>query len=321
MNTDEYFSEWLSDQKLDLAKSTYESWTIYVNKHLIPWFRKNANDLSAVCARDIKDYIKYKRTSGRLDGQSGGLSAVSVKKHLSIIRQCLDSAVVDGYLTSNPAKSVHQRRQKSPVSERTVMLDPVQANNMLEAFKGHWLFPVVAITLFYGLRRSEVLGLQWSSVDFINNEIRIEHTVVKNLTIEEKDTTKTLGSCASFGMLPNIRTLLLDLYEKRNKKSKYVFCREDGTFLLPDTVTRAFKNHLKKCHLPQMRFHDLRHSTASILLYSGWDLEKIKIWLRHADIETTSNIYLHFGRGTKKIISDMAKNVMSFDLSEPSQNP
>lgn len=319
MTTADYMAEWLSDQEIDLERSTFESWGIYINKHLIPWFEKHSNDLSSVSARDVKDYIRYKRTSGRLDGKSGGLSPASVKKHLSIIRQCLDSAVVDGYLSSNPARSVHLRRLKSPVSDNAVMLSPEQSNNMLEAFRGHWLFPLVAVTLFYGLRRSEVVGLRWSSVDFINNEIRIDHTVVKNLTIEEKDTMKTEGSRATFDMLPIIREILLDLYNNRTVKSEYVFCRSDGTHLRPDTVTRSFEKHLEKCHLPKMRFHDLRHSTASMLFYYGLDLEEIKIWLRHSDIETTSNIYVHFGRGRKKIISDKAKEAMTFSVFEPKQ--
>ena len=61
---------------------------------------------------------------------------------------------------------------------------------------------------------------------------------------------------------------------------------------------------MKKMGLPKMRFHDLRHSTASILFDSGLPLEEVKDWLRHSDIETTSNIYLHYGKARRKLVSD-----------------
>ena len=71
--------------------------------------------------------------------------------------------------------------------------------------------------------------------------------------------------------------------------------------LRPDFITKSFQKHLVKSGLPKMRFHDLRHSTASILFDRGLELENVKNWLRHSDIETTSNIYLHYGRGRNKL--------------------
>lgn len=71
----------------------------------------------------------------------------------------------------------------------------------------------------------------------------------------------------------------------------------------PDCVTRSFQRALKRHDLPVMRFHDLRHSTASILFDKGWDPESVKSWLRHADIETTSNIYLHISNGRKRLMA------------------
>lgn len=72
-------------------------------------------------------------------------------------------------------------------------------------------------------------------------------------------------------------------------------------------MTRSFQRALKRHNIPKMRFHDLRHSTASVLFDKGWDLESVKSWLRHADIETTSNIYLHISNGRKRLMAkDMA---------------
>lgn len=303
MTTSEYFSQWVEEQKTELQRSTYESITIYFHRHIIPWFRANANDLSQLTAKNVRDYIHYIKIGGRLDGKAGGLGQASVKKHLSMIRQALDSAVIDGYIIANPAKSVRLKRTTQPYSDKTVMLTAEEANRLLTTFRGHRLYALVMITLYYGLRRSEVLGLKWSAVDFEHNELRIDHTIVKNLTIEEKDCTKTAGSRAVFDLLPQVRDILLSMKQNQNGDD-YIFVDQNGKVLRPDTVTRAFQKHLKKCGFPKMRFHDLRHSTASVLFDSGMSLEEVKMWLRHTDIETTSNIYLHYGRGRKKITSD-----------------
>ena len=77
---------------------------------------------------------------------------------------------------------------------------------------------------------------------------------------------------------------------RQYKKSDYVFTWEDGTLNRPDYTTRSFQRVLKKHNLPKMRFHDLRHSTASILYDKGWDLKDIQSWLRHSSIDVTSDI-------------------------------
>ena len=249
----------------------------------------------------VLTYTRVKLASGRLDGKGGGLSLVSVKKHLSVLKQALNDAVAFGYITSNPALPIRLPKRKSAVTERTVMLTVEEAQQVIDAFKGHNLFPAVVITLYYGLRRSEVLGLRWSSIDFEKNQMTIDHTVVKNLTIVEKDSVKTESSKRTFELIPEIREMLLKLKAERTTDSDYICVWEDGRLMRPDYVTRGFQRVLKSHGLKRMRFHDLRHSTASILFGMGWSLEDVKQWLGHSDIETTSNIYLHYGR-TRQIL-------------------
>ncbi len=299
----QYWTQWLEDMRLELQTSTYEAYTVYFNRHIIPFFEARCPTLADISPRIVKEYVNYILTCGRLDGKGGGLSRASVKKHLSLIKQSLNDAVCLEYIPTNPAQAVKLRRQPKPLSDKVVMLKPEEAQRVIDAFRGHILYPLVVIGFYYGLRKSEILGLKWSAIDFDRNELRIEHTVVKSLTIEAKDTTKTEQSRATYELLPDVREMLLQMKSKASAGSEYVCVWPDGRLIRPDYVTKAFKQQLAKHHLPPMRFHDLRHSCASVLFDSGMSLEDVKGWLRHSDIETTSNIYLHYGKQRQKLVS------------------
>ena len=265
---------------------------------------------------DIQRYVNAKLTSGRLDGKPGGLSPVSVQKHLYIIKQALNDAVLYGYISTNPAIPVRTPRRKTTQSNRTVFLEAEQASKMVSALgDSHAIQAAVLVTLLYGLRRSEILGLRWSSIDFERNTMTIEHTVVKSLTIQAVDDTKTISSHATFELLPEARALLIrQRDETADNHSDYVFSRSDGSVMRPDCLTRSFQRALRRNGLPPMRFHDLWHSTASILFARGWSLEDVKNWLRHADIETTSNIYLHYQQSRKLLVGKDLTGI--FNLTE-----
>lgn len=184
---------------------------------------------------------------------------------------------------------------------------------MLHAFENNIYRIPVVLALRFGLRRSEVLGLKWSAIDFERGTIEICHTVVKNLTTECKDSTKTESSRRKFTMTEDIRDMLLKRkaeVEQAAKdhpaytKSPYICTDKNGVLLRPDSLTRGFQRVLHKNGLQHMRFHDLRHSTASILYDSGMQPKEVQEYLGHSDIETTLNIYTHLGRGRKSIVSE-----------------
>lgn len=128
----------------------------------------------------------------------------------------------------------------------------------------------------YGLHRSEVLELQWQSVDFNENSILIRHTVSVGTKVVEKDKTKNNSSYRAFLLFPEIRELRLRLKDEENKnreffgnayiENEYIFKRPNGDTYDPSYITHRFGELLKKYDLPHIRFHDLRHSCASLLL-------------------------------------------------------
>ena len=297
MCVSDYFREWLSDRAADLERSTYEAYTVYFGVHICPYFDELGKDLETLVPLDIHRYVIFKRKEGRADGK-GGLSAVTVRKHLNVIKQAFREAVLFGLIPTNPAEPV-KVPNKDYLSDHAKFISLKQAKEILAACMGHPIYPVVYLTLLYGLRRSEVLGLRWSAIDFTAETITICHTVVKFSTIEAKDRTKTRSSWRTFPLLPEVAELLKPLCKKKSLLG-YVFTRADGSPLRPDTLTRSFQRILRRHHLPVIRFHDLRHATASILFDMGWSVPDVQHWLGHSDIDTTMNIYAAYN-STRKL--------------------
>ena len=293
MKVSTYLREWLRGKAPDLRRSTYEAYTIYIEKQIAPYFDELGRELEDLRPLDVHGYVVAKRNGGRKDGKPGGLAAISVRKHLNILKQALREAVLLEIIPASPAEPVRLPR----IPERTEPAHPVTAEDaraILAVMEGTDLYPVVLVTLYYGLRRSEVLGLRWSAVSFSENTIAIRHTVVKNLTIEAADQTKTASSRRTFPLLPEVRAVLSEL--PRRDRDGYLFTRANGEPMRPDTLTRSFQRALRRAGIPRMRFHDLRHATATILFDRGWSVPDVQHWLGHADIDTTMNIYVAYSR-------------------------
>lgn len=193
---------------------------------------------------------------------------------------------------------------------------------MFNCFKDEPLYPLIYFTTIYGLRRSEVLGLKWDSIDFIKNTLTIKHTVVRFSELVEKDSTKNNSSFRSYPLTDETRHMLIDLksQEETNRKlfckeyieSDYIFKWNSGAEYSPNYVTQKFKSLLEKYNLPHIRFHDLRHSCASLLIANGFQLKDISEWLGHSDIQTTANIYGHLDVERKNKIATSMSNTFNF---------
>jgi integrase len=305
-----YALDWLNRKKNGIGQSTYERYQLTVEKHIAPWFAERRLNMRDVKPRHIVEFYNEKSSRGRKNGK-GGLACATMKSMGGVLRTIFNSAVIDGTVNRNPALNIPiPVRENKGENNKYVFLNQEQANAVIKAFDGHELQPVVYMTLYYGLRKSEVLGLKWNSVDFDANTVKIRHTVVKNRSIIAKDSTKAQAGRRTFELLPEVKEMLLSLKANQEaeqrlfgdcyeNKDGYVFVWEDGKLFRPDSVTRGFQRVLKNKGLPHMRFHDLRHSTASILYDIGWDVKRIQEWLGHADIETTANIYLHISNSRK----------------------
>lgn len=308
---------WLSRVRSKVDVVTYEGYEQLAKTHIIPYFSDKKIKLCDISKDNLQKYIDEKYQYGRID-KKGGLAARSLILHMNIINQTLEFALSEKMIANNPKAWV----ELPTVEKRDLsFFSAIQVDILLKAITDDPLYTLIKITVFYGLRRSEVLGLKWSMVDFTNDTIRIAHTVVKINSIVRKDKTKNSSSKRTYPMIDNMKELLLTLkrrqlmnqklFGKEYYESDYIFVWDDGRPYRPDYVTHRFSRILELNNLPHIRFHDLRHSCASVLLSKGFSLKDVQEWLGHSDIKMTANVYGHLDIERKKHIAEGINTIFS----------
>ena len=312
----DYVELWLKEIKIKVDDVTYQHYEAEAKTHIIPYFRKLGVKLIDIDRQILQNYVNFKFEHGRLDG-TGGLSATTIKHHRNVINQTLNLAVVNGIIPNNPCQYVSM-----PQSERYnySFFTLEEMNEFLNAIKNERLYELYVVTATYGLRKSEVLGIKWDSIDFENNMLTIKHTRVEGHRVVEKDKTKNQSSFRSFPMSDDIVEIFKSLKadEKSNRelfgkeyiKNDYVFKLENGEPYRPNYISKKHKQILKKYGFKHIRFHDLRHSCASLLNAQGFTLKDIQEWLGHSDIQTTANTYAHLDIKRKQGISNALSNIL-----------
>lgn len=242
-----------------------------------------------------------------------GYTTNTVIHYHAIFGKAFKDAVRKDYLETNPMLKV-DRPKKNSFRPNFYSKDEVQ--QLLEVSQDDPLHLCILITAYYGLRRSEVLGLKWSSIDFERKSITINHKVTEQLVNGKyvpvvSDVMKNKTSCRTLPLIPAVEEELLkqkekqQLYRKLFKKSysteylDFVCTDQEGKLIRPNFVTEHFDWLLTKYGLKHIRFHDLRHSCASLLLANGVPMKQIQEWLGHSDFSTTANIYAHLDYASK----------------------
>lgn len=322
VNSDILFSDyvkiWLEQVKNSVDNITFQGYEQLANSHIIPYFKHKKTRLQDVKKETLQAYIDEKSKSGRLDNK-GGLSAKSLKLHRNILNQTLKEALKSGLISVNPCQWVKlpQIQRREPTFYTAEQIEKL----LLAISEDSTFYLLVKLTATYGLRRSEVLGLMWDSIDFENDTLQIAHTVVKVNSTVCKNKTKNASSYRSFPLIDEIKQLLLAERKKQTQNRKefgkeyiqspYVFVWDNGKPFATEYVSQHFKRLLEWNNLPHIRFHDLRHSCASILLSRGFTLKDVQEWLGHSDITLTANIYGHLDIERKKAIANTMANILA----------
>ncbi len=238
----------------------------------------------------------------------------------------MDQAVKEGLVPYNPVKEVPLNaklvaRYSPDKTADEEFFSYEEAECFLHRVESHELYELFYMTLFFGLRREEVLGLRWSSIDLKKKTMTVNHTVTKGTQINRLNTTKTKASARSYPLTDDQVKMLEHLKAKETQNRKlcgdgytdndYVFKHVDGTLFYPDHVTKAFSKVIKNNpDLPQrITFHGLRTSCVSILVHDGMDIKSIKDWVGHSSIDTTLKWYTKAKEKESKV--EVSENMSS----------
>ncbi len=291
-------------RKKPIEDTTYASYEGNIKSPVGPYFREQGIKLKDLDARDIQEFY---------DIQLQRVTANTVIHYHAIIRLALTFARKNGWISENPIDEVDKPEKNHYVGK---FYSADELSKVFKLTKDTNLEVPVLMGGFYGLRRSECVGLRWSAIDLTNNVFYINHTVTTprvngKLKIVAKDRAKTKSSLRAMPLDMAVKERLLvikerqEMYRKKFKRSynkdwlDYVMVDELGGLIMPNYVTSAFKRVLTKNDLRPIRFHDLRHTSASLLLNNGVQLKDIQMWLGHSDFATTANIYAHLDASSK----------------------
>ena len=300
----DFLEQWLEIVKSTVTVVTYSSYSTAVKGVIVPYFRKKGVRLKDLTPMDIQDFY--------LD-RLKHVSANSVIHYHANIHKALKYAVKLDMIPLNPADKVERPRR---VEFTGSFYDANEMKALLEACKGTKLEIPILLAAYYGLRRSEVLGLKWDAVDFDRNTLTIKHTVTEcsvdgRVILVKQDRTKTKSSMRTLPLVSAVRDRLIALMAEQDENrrlcgrsyikeySGYICVNEIGNLIKPGYVTNCFGKLLTDNGLRKIRFHDLRHSCASLLLANGVPMKQIQEWLGHSDFSTTANIYSHLEYSSK----------------------
>ena len=297
----DFAKEYLSIQKTSLSPGSYDLYQHIIEKHILPMFgRMRLRDIKTY---HVQDFIMKLNSMPRNDGKSGHISPQTVKRYTTVLRSMLTMAYKMYYMDDDVGLSRRLTFPKEHYQEVDVFTIE-EAKAILAAAKTE---PInirllIELALFTGMRRGEIVGLKWSDINFDKQCLSVKRSIYKPRG--EKSIEKEPKSHSSFRTIaiPNCLCETLKKYKKSQEEYSlshatwqnldYIFTDDIGDVMNPQTPTKQFSHFLERHGTRHLKFHCLRHTSATILLANGCDIKTVSARLGHSSIETT-NIYLH----------------------------
>lgn len=316
MTVAEYLQYWL-DECAELELTTYDVYICYINSYILPHIGAiRLQELTPLHLQSLKTTLS---TEGRIRSK-GGLSHASIVKVFTILDSALEYAVGLRLIETNPTKGVKLTRPESDEPIKNVY-NLQELARLFQACKGtQWEAPIY-LAAFLGLRRGEVLGLQWKNINFERRLLFITHVMA--VTTGEVFLKPRAKNKQSKRALVMPKTLATFLKTYRTKQSEQVFalgekyhdndlvcCKKNGDYINPKTFSVDFKRKfIEKNNLPPLTFHGIRHTFATALM-NEVSLKAVADFLGHIRTETTAEIYSHVLLGTKIDTADKIDEII-----------
>ena len=305
-----WMDEWFENvAKIKVRPSSHQTYRGYIDNHIKP----NIGNipLEKLTTMDLQKLYRTLLTKGRVDRieaekQPRGLSAKTVRNINQVISSALDLAVAQKIIPSNPTdacelpKVEHREMQTIPEEQLQAFLAEAKATGVYEMYY---------IELATGLRRGELLGLKWQDIDWKNAIIKVRRQIARVDDQIVEAPLKTKNSYRTVTISPQAIEVLKQ--QKAKTHDQYVFPSPNGGPISPDSVNNMLKRVLARAGIPKVRFHDLRHTFATIALQNGVDIKTVSGMLGHFSAGFTLDTYAHVTTAAQKEAAQTMGNVLS----------
>lgn len=286
---------WLKDSASSrVSPKTFQEYERMIRNHIVPAL--GSLQVQRITPMQIQAFYSKVLECGRLDGK-GGLSPRSVLHIHALLHRVFSQAVRWQILPRNPVDAVDP-----PRVPRTEMksLSVEEISVLLEAARDTTLFLPIAIALGTGLRRGEVLGLRWSSVDLEGGSLAVTRSIEQTKAGIRAKAPKTHRSLRPVKMPASLVKILRTAKAERMLKAgpdfsdeDYICLREDGSLWPPDVLSHRFTDLIRTLDITQVRFQDLRHTFATLSLQQGIHPKVVSEMLGHSSVNITLDTYSH----------------------------
>ena len=320
----DFLQYWLNNVIIkEVEETTYVGYQLNMKNHIIPYFKPLNLRVKDMRPLHITQFMEYKMKNGTGKGKS--LKAGSVSRFYANLKTAFDHAMKEELVFSNPARLVKPPKDSPENKFVAQWLTFEEITTLWKAAKSDIAFPAIFLTSIYGFRRGEICGLKWPLVRFDRRIMQIFETRTRS-NREITKGTKNKPSRRSMPIMEAVeqylRLLQMQQEEYREfcgdswKDNGYVVANETGGPLSFNIIQKHYKKLLKQCGLPDVRFHDLRHSVATYLLEIGIPIEEVSAWLGHSSIATTAKVYAHVTIGIRRNAAKTIDKMLGFKESE-----
>jgi integrase len=290
-----YLARWLAHARGRVRTVTYEGYEVLIERHVLPRFADlPLQDLSPLHVQDL--YGSLLAPTAGAPGLSGG---TVLNLHL-VLTQAFGQAVRWQLLQVNPVAGAQPPRPRRPPR---IVVDPALLERLLQCVEGTRLELPAAVAAATGMRRGEILGLRWDDFDTAFTLVRVQRTLQPTkggLVFEQPKTPRSRRTVLLPVFLkPFLESQRADQDRRRAASGaewedhRVVVDRGDGRPLNPDTLSTGWARHLRRQKLPPVRFHDLRHAHATLMLTQGVHPKVVSERLGNASIGITLDTYSH----------------------------